>query len=445
MPRFGRPSALPHSPIPLSRLRPGRPSGSDTIHNAWVMRWDSVAMGVVNAASPFLPVLVARLGGTAFTISLLTSIPAVAGFILAIPIGQFLQRRGDVVSWYATARLISNMSYALIGLAVALAPRDIVIPLIVVIWAVAALPSTMGAVLFPIVMDGAAGPHGRLELMSRRWSWMGLTMAISVSIIGIFLERVPFPVNYAIVFASFSLGGVASYLFSRQFRIARVDPPPRALANPSPRERFRSGLALVRSQPAFLQYSVRQLVYVSGTRMALPLVPLYFVTVVNAPDAWIGIIATGQSLALLSGYQFWKRASRTRGTRILLLIVLLVTALYPAALSLTDRLIIVAILSTVAAFFAAGVDLILFDELMTTVPRQYGVTFASIDTTLVNMATIVFPLAGAALAGILGIETALRLAALLSLLGLIMFVQAARRRGDAPTPDALASGAGSPA
>ena len=51
-------------------------------------------MGVVNAASPFLPVLVARLGGTAFTISLLTSIPAVAGFTLAIPIGQFLQRRG---------------------------------------------------------------------------------------------------------------------------------------------------------------------------------------------------------------------------------------------------------------------------------------------------------------------------------------------------------------
>ena len=441
MRRLGRPAALPHSPIPLSRLRPGRPSGSDTIHNAWIMRWDSVAMGVVNAASPFLPVLVARLGGTAFTISLLTSIPAVAGFILAIPIGQFLQRRGHAVRWYATARLISNMSYALIGLVVALAPRDAVIPLIVAIWAIAAIPSTMGAVLFPIVMDGAAGPHGRLELMSRRWSWMGLTMAITVSIVGLFLERVPFPINYAIVFMSFSLGGVASYLFSRQFRIPRVDPPPRAVANPSLRERFRNGLALIRSQPAFLHYSVRQLVYVSGTRLALPLVPLYFVTVVKAPDAWIGIIATGQSLALLSGYQFWKRQSRIRGTRILLLIVLLVTALYPAALSLIDRMIIVAVLATVASFFSAGVDLILFDELMSTVPRQYGVTFASIDTTLVNMATIVMPLVVAAISGLFGIETALRVSTFLSLCGLLLFVQQARHRGSAPTTGTQATGA----
>jgi hypothetical protein len=396
------------------------------------MRSDSIAMGIVNSASPFLPVLVARLGGTAFTISLLTSIPAVAGFTLAIPIGQFLQRRGHAVKWYSTARLISNMSYALIGLTVALAPHEVVIPIIVAIWAIAAIPSTMGAVLFPIVMDGAAGPHGRLELMSRRWSWMGLTMAITVSIIGIFLERVPMPLNYAIAFMSFSLGGVASWFFSRQFRIPRVDPPPRATDHPTLRQRFHNAVALMRSQPAFLQYSARQLVYVSGTRLALPLIPLYFVTVVNAPDAWIGIIATGQSLALLGGYQFWKRQSRIRGTRFLLLIVMLVSALYPAALSLTDQQVVVAILATVAAFFAAGVDLILFDELMRTVPRQYGVTFASIDTTLVNMMTIVMPLTGAAISGLFGIETALRVSALLSLCGLLLFAQAARRRGSAP-------------
>ena len=443
--RPSRPTALPRPSVPLSRLRPGRPSASDTIHNGRIMRSDSIAMGVVNSASPFLPVLVARLGGTAFTISLLTSIPAVAGFTLAIPIGQFLQRRGQPVKWYSTARLISNLSYALIGLTVALAPREVVVPMIVAIWAIAAIPSTMGMVLFPVVMDGAAGPHGRLELMSRRWSWMGLTTAITVSIIGVFLERVPMPINYAIAFMSFTLGGVASYFFSRQFRVPRVEAPPRASERPSLPARLRSGLNLLRSQPAFLGYSMRQLVYVSGTRLALPLIPLYFVTVVNAPDAWIGIIATGQSLALLGGYQFWKRQSRIRGTRILLLIVMLVSAVYPAALSLTDQLIVVAVLATVSAFFAAGVDLILFDELMRTVPRQYGVTFASIDTTLVNMMTIVMPLVGAAITALSGIETALRVSALLSLCGLLLFAEAARRRG-APMPaGSVVSGLGTPA
>jgi len=395
-------------------------------------------MGVVNTASTYLPVLVARLGGSAFSIGLLTAIPAVAGFTLAIPIGQFLQRNASVVKWYSTARLIANLSYAMIALAVVLAPRDIVVPLILFLWALAAIPSTIGMVLFPIVMDGAAGPHGRLELMSRRWSYMGLTTAIVVSIVGQFLDRIPFPANYAIIFASFTMAGGASYWFSRQFRVPRIEPPPVAGRRGSFGDRIRSHLALIRSYPAFVHYSVRQLVYVCGARLVLPLIPLYYVTVVNAPDAWIGIMATGQSLALLAGYQVWRRLSRLRGTRMLLLIALVVSSLYPAALSLTDHLVAVAVLVTIASFFTAGVDLILFDELMRTVPRQYGVTFVSIDTTLVNMATIVTPLAGAALAGFLGIEVALRFGAFLSICGVVLFALEARRRGSGP-PNATGS------
>ena len=434
-PHLRRPAAMQRPVIPLWRRRPGQPSTSNAMHNAKVMRWDAVAMGVVNAASTYLPVLVARLGGSAFTIGLLTAIPAVAGSALAIPIGQYLQRNAHVVTWYSTARMVANLSFGLIALAVLFAPREMVIPLIIAIWAIAALPSTIGTVLFPIVMDGAAGPRGRLELMSRRWSIVGLTMAITVAIIGQFLDRIPSPVNYAIVFMTFTVAGLASYYFSRQFRIPQVEPPPAAQHRGSLAERIRAGLALVRSQPAFLHYSIRHLVYVAGTRLVMPLVPLYYVTVVEAPDAWIGIIATGQSLALLAGYQFWRRQSRLRGTRILLLVALTVSSLYPAALSLTDQLIVVATLAAFAAFFVAGVDLILFDELMRTVPRQYGVTFVSIDTTLVNLATIVAPLVGAGLVGLASIELALQFGAFISLCGVVLFVRAAQRTGSAP-PDA---------
>ena len=437
-PHLRRPAAMQASVIPLWRRRPGQPSTSDAMHNAKVMRWDSVAMGVVNAASTYLPVLVARLGGSAFNIGLLTAIPAVAGFTLAIPMGQYLQRSARVITWYSLTRMLANLSYGVIALAVLLAPPEMMVPAIIAIWAIAAIPSTMGTVLFPVVMDGAAGPRGRLELMSRRWSIVGLTMAITVAIIGQFLDRIPPPANYAIAFMTFTLAGLVSYYFSRQFRIPRVEPPPVSEHRGSLAERIRGGLALVRSQPAFLDYSIRHLVYVAGTRLVLPLVPLYYVTVVDAPDAWIGIIATGQSLALIAGYQFWRRQSRLRGTRILLLVALTVSSLFPAALSLTNQLIVVAALAAVAAFFTAGVDLILFDELMRTVPRQYGVTFVSIDTTLVNLATIVAPLMGAALVGLASIELALQFGAFISLCGVVMFVRAARRTGSAADAAGLA-------
>jgi MFS family permease len=166
-----------------------------------------------------------------------------------------------------------------------------------------------------------------------------------------------------------------------------------------------------------------------GTRFAVPLIPLYYVREVGAPDAWIGIIATGQSLALLVGYQLWRRVSIAYGGALVLLSTLLVNALYPAALSLADELILVAVLTAIAAVFSAGVDLALFDELMKRIPRQYGVTFTSIDTALVNGASILAPLAGATLATLLGIGVALQIATLIGLLAVVLFALDSRSPG----------------
>jgi hypothetical protein len=407
---------------------------STELHNYRMTRGDGVAMGIVNASVPFLPVFIARLGGSPFDVSLLTAIPAISGFLLAIPIGQFLQSRRRIVPWYARSRMVAHFAYGLAAIAVFFAPPGFIIPVILVIWALAAVPATIGIVSFYVVMDGAAGPRGRYELMSRRWAIMGLTTAITVAVIGLLLERLPFPVNYQLVFVGFTLAGLVSYYFSSQFHIPQADPP-----EPEPNEsildRFRAMVATVRGEPAFVRFSARQIIHVAGVRLVLPLIPLYYVRVVDAPDAWIGIIATGQSLALLAGYILWRRASTKRGGRFVLLASLVVAAVYPAALSLTDQLILVAILAAVGALFTAGVDLALFDELMKTIPRRYGVTFASIDTTLVNAAGIVAPLIGATLAVIVGIENALRIGSLISLVAFVLFALDARKGGQGGAPE----------
>jgi hypothetical protein len=89
--------------------------------------------------------------------------------------------------------------------------------------------------------------------------------------------------------------------------------------------------------------------------------------------------------------------------------------------------------------FSAGVDLALFDELMKRIPRPYGVTFASIDTTLVNGASIVAPLLGAALAVASGIDIALQVATVIGLLGVLLFALDSRQNGTPAPADAAAS------
>ena len=85
---------------------------------------DSVFIGIVNAAGTFLPVFLLRLGASANDVGLLTALPALTAFLLAIPFGRMLQARGRIVAWYSRLRLVAWASYAVIAGAVAVLPRS---------------------------------------------------------------------------------------------------------------------------------------------------------------------------------------------------------------------------------------------------------------------------------------------------------------------------------
>jgi hypothetical protein len=78
---------------------------------------ESALIGVINAANVFLPVFVARLGGSNFEVSLITSLPSLIGVVLAIPLGGFMQTRRNIMPWYARGRIGGQLSFALIALA----------------------------------------------------------------------------------------------------------------------------------------------------------------------------------------------------------------------------------------------------------------------------------------------------------------------------------------
>ncbi len=98
--------APPHSPRTDRR---GSAATDETIaHNYRTVQADSVAMGLVNAAGSFLPVLLVRLGATGTQVGLLSALPGVSGVLLAIPIGRWLQRQRNIVSWYSRSRLVAQ-------------------------------------------------------------------------------------------------------------------------------------------------------------------------------------------------------------------------------------------------------------------------------------------------------------------------------------------------
>jgi hypothetical protein len=384
---------------------------------------DAIGIGLASAAAPFLPVFLARLGATNIQVGLLTSMPAFTGLILAIFIGNFLQTRRNIVPWFSGARLLVVSSYALTGIVPFLVPREYAVQAVLLIWAAATIPQTMLAVAFSVVMNAVAGPEGRYELMSRRWSILGLTSAVTVAVAGWTLDQLSFPINYQLVFMALSIGGLISYYFSSHISLPDSEPVEQK-SGLSARQRLGDYLSLIRHEPAFLSFTAKRFVFLSGTALATPLFPLYYVREVQASDAWIGIINTTQTAVLLIGYYLWTRQSRRRGSRYVLLRTTFSLALYPALVAMTHRVELIALFAGLAGIFQAGIDLVFFDELMKTVPVKHSARFVSLAQSLQYLSMVAAPLLGTWLANHIGIGGALMVSALLRLFGFALFAQA---------------------
>jgi MFS family permease len=372
------------------------------------------------AAGQFLPIFLARLNATSFQIGMLTTMPAVTGMILALIIGRFLQRQPNVVPWFSGARLIVILCYALTGLMSLIVPPAYVVPAILVVWAFATLPQTLVNIGFSVVMNAVAGPEGRYELMTHRWSILGTTTSVTVLIIGQILDRVYFPLNYQIVFIALSLGGLISYYFSSHIKIPDSIPP---IEEPTHniRELVRSYLTQVTSEKPFLYFITKRFVFLTGVALTAPLFPLYFVRVIHASDSWISAINTSQTVILIIGYFFWSQQSRKHGSRRVVVLTTLGLATYPIIVAMLTQSWQIMIFAGMAGIFQAGLDLVFFDELMRTVPPQYSATFVAFAQSIQYFSGIVSPLLGSFLADNIGISTALIIAGLVRLCGFAMF------------------------
>jgi Na+/melibiose symporter-like transporter len=381
---------------------------------------DAIGIGVASAAAQFLPVYLARMGATNFQVGLLTAMPAFTGLFLAIAVGRILQSRRQIVPWFSAARLLVISAYALTGLAPFIVPETLVVPAVLLIWMVATLPQIVVNVAFSVVMNAVAGPAKRYELMSRRWSLLGLTAAITVALTGQVLDRIDFPINYQIVFIGLSAGGLISYYFSSHIRLPDIQPPPSS-SGLSFRQRWKEQFGLILNERPFVSFTLKRLVFLTGQTLAVPLFPLYFVREVQASNAWIGTINTAQTAVLLFGYFFWTRQSRRRGSRFVLLWTTFGLALYPAVIASTLQVELIALYAGLAGILQAGIDLVFFDELMKTVPEEYSATFVSWAQSAQYLSSVAAPLLGTLLATWIGLSGALVVSTGVRLVGFALF------------------------
>jgi hypothetical protein len=127
-----------------------------------------------------------------------------------------------------------------------------------------------------MVMDGAAGPGGRFDLLGRRWAIAGVVATVAVALGGQLLSVFAFPANFEILLVIVSLAGLGSYFQSSRIVIPDQVPMPQGPSTPV-RERLVGLWRLIVANRPFVRFELRGFVYVASIGLSMPVLPLFYV------------------------------------------------------------------------------------------------------------------------------------------------------------------------
>ncbi|HUE75713.1 MAG TPA: MFS transporter [Chloroflexota bacterium] len=399
----------------------------------------TVFAGVINGGIvTFLPVFLVRLGASAFLVSLLTSALAFTTIILSLPSGPIVARQRQLVAWSARHFLAIRVAYVAIAIAGFLDPA-IAAPIIVVIWGLTGIPSTLANTAWYTVLAEAVPARRRPAVNGFRWALVGLVSAASVAFFGVMLDRLPFPAGYQIVFLFSFLAGVLNVWFYAKLRI-----PDQVLSvsvsSETWRLQLRSVVQPLREGGAFFHYVIASSVLRVGLYLPIGLFSVYWVIGLGASDTFIGLRTLVGNLALTVGYYTWGRIAGQLGHRRTLAIAAGGLGFYPILTGSAPSVEWLIPAALIWGLFASGIDVSLFEGILEVAPANRRHQFVAVNTFLANLIALSIPLAGASAAAIVGIPAVLFASGLLHFASVAMvgFLAVRARRPPAgasmPTP-----------
>jgi MFS family permease len=289
---------------------------------------------------------------------------------------------------------------------------------VIILNALITLPTAIINVAITSLMADLTSVEKRARMVSIRNVLLSSVSMILVLVGGRFLDLVPFPWNYQVLF---SLGTGLSLL--SLYYLKRIQVPDAVIARHQARPKELLTLRLhrfvrtVTSQRDFMRFAGAIFVFYWGLYLAAPLYSIYRVRDLHANDAWVGLLATVVSASTILSYLWWSKVTEKRGNRLVLIISSLGLALYPTLTGLSPRLESLIVVSVIGGVFSAGYNLSSFDFMLEVCPPERRPSYVAIYTSLVNVTAFLAPLLGTFLADLSNVRTALLIAGGVRLIG----------------------------
>lgn len=383
---------------------------------------DGFGVGMVEGVRIFIPVLLTRLGADPLSVGLLSSLPAIAGLLLAVPLGMYISKSNNVIPWYAWSRMLLFISYPLMAIVPLFFDASTAIIVMVAIAALATLPQTSLSLVFNVVMGSIIDMSRRYQLMSLRWSILGVCNGISVYLAGRYLGSDAPLSAYAIVICVSSLFTVFAFFPARNYEV----PPERRDTHDAPvsiRKAFQQIAFFLNTYRSFRLFIICQAVFQAGVAMSVPLYPLHWIRTLHADDNTIGLVSMIQSVTLLFGYTVGTYvATQLKGRVGILWVCSIALGTYPLITALVGSMTPLVYVAVVWGIATAGIELVLIDMLLDSCPPGQVTAVMPAYQMVMFTVSLLSPLLATVLARSIGTTVALIVAASLHFIGALLFM-----------------------
>ncbi|MGQ0604796.1 MAG: MFS transporter [Anaerolineales bacterium] len=405
--------------------------------------WDVFWFGILQgSAIAFLAIYAARIGASALQVGLLTSGPAVVNLLASLPAGRWLQGKPTTQVAFVSS-VWHRLGYFVFVALPWFLPESAqawAMPIIIVLMAI---PGTLLAIVFNAMFADVVPPEYRASVVGRRNALLAVASTVVSLLCGQLLDRVPYPLNYQIVFALGALGaGLSSYYLGRIRPPDELPPRINQLLNDDARPggmlRFGDAMRSAVGLRFLTRSGARELLRINLLRgpfgpllfayfafymfqyAAIPLQPLWWVNALKLSD---GVISAGHAIfwgtLLLASTQLGPLSARLGHHRVMILGALFY-GLYP----LLNALAVDATLFFVASFIGGAVWGIanggLVNRLMERVPEDDRPAHMALHNLALNVGILSGSLLGPALAEWLGLRDAMIISAGLRVVGALL-------------------------
>ena len=352
--------------------------------------WDVGMFGVaIPATARFLSVYAIRLDASAALLGWMAALPSIIALLTSAAAAWWRARYSDSVKAIRWPSFLYRLVFLLPAFT-PLFPTEWQPLWLVLAVSLPALPMGVASVLFLVMLREGVENRQLTALMGRRSLIFNLTVAASTLVMGFWLQRAPFPMNYSVMFAVAYVFGLLSFVSVQRVKVLPIEMPPVQTDVPALKPW---------QSPGFRRVAFVTIVMHISFFSILPIIPLRLMDDLGANEGYMSIFALAElGAAALMASQTNKLARRI-GTLNMIAAGLVLTGVAGLIFSLSSSLTVMLIGSALSGAGWTGAAITGFAFFAENTPADSLTRFSTLYNQIVMLAVFIGPMLGSQLAG----------------------------------------------